>query len=210
MHVIAAKALAFKEALDPAFTEYQVRIVKNARTLAESLVDNGVELVSGGTDTHLMLLDLRSLDITGKLAEEVLGQAGITVNKNAIPDDPQGPAVTSGIRVGTPALTTRGMGPEQMKAIAGFIAEALKHHDDQRVIAGIRDGVAALCSEFRLYQQLPQRAALSRHAGVRVVLLRLYEPPDTRRDRSDDLRLFERTHLRFHPQARERFLQGHL
>lgn len=158
MHVIAAKALAFKEALDPTFTDYQVNVVKNARILAESLVDNGIDLVSGGTDTHLMLLDLRNLDITGKLAEEVLGLAGITVNKNAIPDDPQGPAVTSGIRVGTPAMTTRGMGTEQMVAIAGFIAEALKQHADQRILAGIRDRVSELCSAFPLYKQLPYEA----------------------------------------------------
>ena len=155
MHVIAAKALAFKEALDPSFSDYQVNVVKNARTLAETLVANGIDLVSGGTDTHLMLLDLRNLDMTGKLAEEVLGRAGITVNKNAIPDDPQGPLVTSGIRVGTPAITTRGMGAEQMKAIAGFIAEALKQHEDQQALARIRDRVSELCSAFPLYKQLP-------------------------------------------------------
>jgi len=158
MHVIAAKALAFKEALDPAFSAYQVRVVKNARTLADALIDNGIQIVSGGTDTHLMLVDLRSLDISGKLAEDVLGRAGITVNKNTIPNDPQGPAVTSGIRVGTPAVTTRGMGVEQMQAIAGFIAGALKNHADRQKIDNIRDGVLQLCSEFPLYQQFPYEA----------------------------------------------------
>ena len=158
MHVIAAKALAFKEALDPAFTAYQVRVVKNARTLADALIDNGIQIVSGGTDTHLMLVDLRSLDISGKLAEDVLGRAGITVNKNTIPNDPQGPAVTSGIRIGTPAVTTRGLGVEQMQAIAGFIAGALKNHDNQQKIDRIRDGVRQLCSEFPLYQEFPYEA----------------------------------------------------
>jgi glycine hydroxymethyltransferase len=153
MHVIAAKAVAFKEALDPAFAAYQLNVVKNSRTLAQALKESNIDLVAGGTDTHLMLLDLRSLKLTGKLTEEVLGRAGITVNKNSIPDDPAGPAVTSGVRIGTPALTTRGMGTEQMKLIAGYIVEALQHRDDDRMIAGIRTKVTELCNQFPLYDQ---------------------------------------------------------
>jgi glycine hydroxymethyltransferase len=159
MHVIAAKAVAFKEALDPAFATYQLNVVKNARTMATALMDRGIDLVAGGTDTHLMLLDLRNIDITGKAAEEALGRAGITVNKNSIPYDPQGPAVTSGIRVGTPALTTRGMGTEQMQAIAAYIVETLHHPDDDRKLAAIREKVAGLCREFPLYDQFPGEVA---------------------------------------------------
>ncbi|MFB0527304.1 MAG: serine hydroxymethyltransferase, partial [bacterium] len=130
MHVIAAKAVAFKEALTPGFREYQAQIVKNARALAEGLIRKGFKVVSGGTDTHLMLVDLRNKRLTGDIAEEVLDQAGITVNKNSIPHDPEKPFVTSGIRLGTPALTTRGMKEEDMEKIAGLISDAIDHRYD--------------------------------------------------------------------------------
>jgi glycine hydroxymethyltransferase len=154
MHVIAAKAVAFKEALQPAFQKYQMNVVRNARTLAERLKKEGIELVSGGTDNHMMLLDLRNLGITGKEAEEVLGRAGITVNKNAIPFDPQSPFITSGIRVGTPAVTTRGMKEPEMETIAELIVTALKKHRDEKQIAEIRNRSAQLCRNFPLYGEI--------------------------------------------------------
>ncbi|MGB4955693.1 MAG: serine hydroxymethyltransferase, partial [Leptotrichiaceae bacterium] len=121
MHIIAAKAIAFKEALDPSFTEYQIQVAKNAKVLAQTLVDGGLRIVSGGTDNHLMLVDLRAKNVTGKLAEEKLEAAGITCNKNAIPNDPEKPFVTSGVRLGTPAVTTRGLKEEEMKIIGRLI-----------------------------------------------------------------------------------------
>ena len=154
MHVIGAKAVAFKEALTPAFSEYQMNVVKNAATLADHLKQAGIDLVAGGTDNHMMLLDLRSLAITGKAAEDVLGRAGITVNKNAIPFDPQSPMITSGIRIGTPAMTTRGMKKSEMVTIAGLIVDALKNRDDDLRLKNIRAEIAALCAQFPLYQEL--------------------------------------------------------
>jgi glycine hydroxymethyltransferase len=129
MHVIAAKAVAFKEALGAAFRQYQKNTVTNAAVLADALKDNGLDLVSGGTDNHLMLVNLSRLDITGRDAEEALGRAGITVNKNAIPFETRSPHVTSGIRIGTPYVTSRGMMAEQMKVIGGLMAEVL--HDPE-------------------------------------------------------------------------------
>ena len=154
MHVIGAKAVAFKEALTPAFSEYQMNVVKNAATLADHLKQAGIDLVAGGTDNHMMLLDLRSLAITGKAAEDVLGRAGITVNKNTIPFDPQSPMITSGIRIGTPAMTTRGMKKSEMVTIAGLIVDALKNRDDDLRLKNIRAETAALCVKFPLYQEL--------------------------------------------------------
>ena len=154
MHVVAAKAVAFKEAMQPAFQDYQMNVVRNAQTLAERLGQAGIELVSGGTDNHMMLLDLRSLTITGKQAEEVLGRAGITVNKNAIPFDPQSPFITSGVRIGTPAVTTRGMKAPEMEEIADMICTALKKHSDEKVIADIRERSAQLCQRFPLYSEI--------------------------------------------------------
>ena len=154
MHVVAAKAVAFKEALQPAFQQYQMNVVRNARILAERLMQNGIELVSGGTDNHMMLLDLRNLDITGKEAEEILGRAGITVNKNAIPFDPQSPFITSGIRIGTPAVTTRGMKEPEMEVIAELITASLKRRGDDKLIAAIRERSAKLCRRFPLYGEL--------------------------------------------------------
>ena len=149
-HVIAGKAVAFGEALTDDFKQYAARIVENAKVLAGALVDRGFAIVSGGTDTHLMLVDLRAKQLTGKEAEKLLGHAAITVNKNTIPDDPQSPFVTSGIRVGTPALTTRGMGTAEMVRIAELIDTALTGRDEA-TLARVKRDVEALASGFPLY-----------------------------------------------------------
>ena len=151
-HVIAAKAVAFGEALRPDFKEYQRRIVENAQALAEGLVSAGLRLVSGGTDNHLMLVDLRPKKLTGKVAEEALGKAGITVNKNMIPWDPEKPMTTSGIRVGTPALTTRGMRAAEMRRVAALIGQALDAPGDEAVLGRVRGAVKELCQQFPMYQ----------------------------------------------------------
>jgi len=151
MHVIAAKAVAFQEALQPEFKDYQKQIVKNARRMGEKLMESGFNLVSGGTDTHLVLVDLRETDITGQLAEETLEKAGITVNKNAIPFDPRPPAVASGIRIGTPAVTTRGMGEKEMEQIAAWITEAFENNDNESVLKRIKDEVKDLCMKYPIY-----------------------------------------------------------
>lgn len=152
MHIIAAKAVAFKEAESPAFQKYQERIVANAAELAAELTRLGYRLVSGGTDTHLLLISLVGTELTGKKAEGILGQAGMTVNKNTVPYDPQKPFVTSGIRLGTPAVTTRGMGPAEMRQIARFIDGALKDPSETR-LAALHDEVKQLCTRFPLYEQ---------------------------------------------------------
>ncbi len=154
MHIIAAKAVAFQEALQPAFTEYQKRVVANGKRLAEVLSNLGYRLVSGGTDNHLMLIDLTSKGLTGKVAEETLGMAGITVNKNAIPYDTQKPSITSGIRIGTPAVTTRGIGPEHMETVGGFMHRALESVGNEMALGSIRIEVAEFCSSFPLYAQV--------------------------------------------------------
>jgi glycine hydroxymethyltransferase len=154
MHVIAAKAVCFKEALAPGFRAYQQQIVANAGRLAAGLAGAGFRLVSGGTDNHLMLVDVFSRGITGKAAEAALGRAGITVNKNAIPFDQHPPMTASGIRVGTPAVTTRGMGEPEMDAIAAFMARVLASPDDEAVARGVRADVQALCRKFPLYPDL--------------------------------------------------------
>jgi glycine hydroxymethyltransferase len=151
MHVIAAKAVAFQEAISPEFKRYQQKVLANARTLAAELQAGGLPLVSGGTDNHLMLADLTAWGISGKQAEIALGVAGITVNKNAVPFDQRGPLVTSGIRLGTPCLTSRGMGIEQMKLIAGWIVQVLKHPEDITVGDDVRGRVLELCRAFPLY-----------------------------------------------------------
>ena len=151
MHVIAAKAVAFREALRPEFSDYQRRTLANSRRLGENLVRSGFSLVSGGTDTHLVLVDLTETDFTGQLMEETLEKAGITVNKNAVPFDPRPPMVTSGVRIGTPAVTTRGMGEAEIDAISGFIARAAENHDDEKVLRAIRDDVRELCLKFPVY-----------------------------------------------------------
>ncbi|RME19364.1 MAG: serine hydroxymethyltransferase, partial [Candidatus Zixiibacteriota bacterium] len=149
-----AKAVAFKEALRPEFKQYQQRILDNAQALAAALTEKGYKLVSGGTDTHLMLVSFVDLPkVTGKKVEKALDKAGITVNKNTVPFDPEKPFVTSGIRIGTPAVTTRGMGPEEMKLIADFIDRAIQHRRDDEVLAGISREVADLCARFPLYER---------------------------------------------------------
>jgi glycine hydroxymethyltransferase len=154
MHVIAAKAVCFREALDPAFEAYQRQVVVNARTLAGALVDRGYRLVSGGTDNHLLLVDLGPDGMSGAEAERVLGRAGIVANKNAVPFDRKGPRVTSGLRLGTPALTTRGMKEPEMETIAALVAEGLARPEDESVLDGIRREVVLLCERFPVYEGL--------------------------------------------------------
>jgi glycine hydroxymethyltransferase len=151
-HVIAAKAVALQEALQPDFKTYQRRIVENAVVLAEGLKSAGLRLVSGGTDNHLMLVDLRPKKLTGKVAEEALGKAGITVNKNMIPWDPEKPMTTSGIRVGTPALTSRGMGAREMTLVAALIGRVLDAPTDEAILAKVRGEVRDLCKQFPMYE----------------------------------------------------------
>ncbi len=151
MHVIAAKAVALKEALDPGFRIYQQQIVKNAQALAKSLSSNGYRLTSGGTDNHLMLVDLRKSELTGKAAQETLDRAHITVNRNAVPFDTRSPFITSGIRIGTPAVTSRGMKEEEMGLIGDLIARALGHVDDENILSEVAKQVAALCRKFPVY-----------------------------------------------------------
>jgi glycine hydroxymethyltransferase len=151
MHVIAAKAVAFKEALSESFKTYQKDTVKNARALAGHLMDNGIKLISDGTDNHLMIVDLRNLKITGKNAEDALGRAGITVNKNSIPFETLSPTLTSGIRIGTPAITTRGMKTPEMETIAKLIVQVLQNHTDDKIIATTKKKVFELCEAFPLY-----------------------------------------------------------
>ena len=153
MHIIAAKAVCFKEAMEPAFVDYQQQIVANARALAAALPAAGFRLVSGGTDNHLMLVDVFSKGLTGKVAEAALGKAGITVNKNAIPFDQNPPMVASGVRIGTPAVTSRGMREPEMDLIAEFIARVLAAPDDDGVAAAVRDRIEALCRKFPLYPE---------------------------------------------------------
>jgi glycine hydroxymethyltransferase len=150
-HVVAAKAVAFHEALQPGFKAYQQQILDNAKALAEGLVAAGLRLVSGGTDNHLMLVDLRPKKLNGKIAEESLGKAGITVNKNMIPWDPEKPFVTSGIRVGTPALTTRGMGVAEMRKVASLIGRVLDAPADEASLSRVRGEVHELTRQFPLY-----------------------------------------------------------
>ncbi len=151
MHVIAAKAVAFKEALTPEFKTYQAQVIKNAQTVAETLVQRGLRIVSGRTESHVMLVDLRSKGITGKEAEAVLGQAHMTINKNAIPNDPEKPMVTSGVRIGTPAMTTRGFQEAEARATAHLIADVLDNPRDAANIAAVREKVNALTSRFPVY-----------------------------------------------------------
>jgi len=151
MHVIAAKAVAFKEALEPEFKTYQAQVVKNARAMAARLMERGYDIVSKGTDNHLFLMDLRAKGLTGKDAEAALGKANITVNKNAVPNDPQSPFVTSGIRIGTPASTTRGFKEAEVRQLADWICDVLDHMGDEAVIARVKGEVLALCKRFPVY-----------------------------------------------------------
>ncbi|MBB4638441.1 serine hydroxymethyltransferase [Longimicrobium terrae] len=151
MHVIAAKAVAFSEALRPEFSDYSGRVIANAQALAQGLAERGFTLVSGGTDNHLMLVDLRSKGVTGKVAEKALDAAGITVNKNTVPGETESPFVTSGIRIGTPALTTRGLGVGEMETIAGFIDQVISAPGDEAVAGRVRGEIRELCDRFPLY-----------------------------------------------------------
>ncbi len=163
MHVIAAKAVAFGEALQPGFAAYAAQVVANAKALGEGLVERGFTLVSGGTDTHLLLVDLRAKGLTGKLVEETLGRAGITVNKNTVPGDPQSPFVTSGVRIGSPALTTRGMAEGEMRAIAALIDRAVTGRDDPALLERLRHEVLEMAEQFPLYG-LPLREVVAARA----------------------------------------------
>ncbi len=154
MHVIAAKAVAFHEAAQPSFREYAAGIVRNAIALAADLASEGFRVVSGGTENHLMLVDLRPFGVTGKVAQEALDRAGITLNKNAIPNDPEKPFVTSGLRLGTAAVTTAGMGEPEMDEIASLIATVLRKPDDEMVATDVRDAAARLCSKYTPYPEL--------------------------------------------------------
>ncbi|MBP6595877.1 MAG: serine hydroxymethyltransferase [Arenimonas sp.] len=151
MHVIAAKAVAFKEALEPSFIDYQKQVVKNAQAMAKAMMARGYKIVSGGTENHLMLIDLIGRDVTGKDAEAALGAAHITVNKNAVPGDPRSPFVTSGLRIGTPAVTTRGYREPECVALANWICDVLDAPTDESVIAGVRDNVTTQCRAFPVY-----------------------------------------------------------
>ncbi|MHB8253507.1 MAG: serine hydroxymethyltransferase [Acidiferrobacter sp.] len=151
MHVIAAKAVAFAEALTPEFQVYQQQVVKNAQAMADTLMGRGFKVVSGGTDNHLMLVDLISRPVTGKAAEEALGQANITVNKNAVPNDPRSPFVTSGIRLGTPAITSRGFGERETRTLAGFVCDILEQPEDTALRERVRREVLGLCARFPVY-----------------------------------------------------------
>ena len=152
MHAIAGKAVAFKEALEPSFKAYQQQVLDNARAMADALVERGYQIVSGGTDNHLFLLDLIDKDITGKDADAALGRANITVNKNAVPNDPRSPFVTSGLRLGSPASTTRGFKEAEMKMVANWIADVLDCLGDESVVDAVREQVKALCARYHVYR----------------------------------------------------------
>jgi glycine hydroxymethyltransferase len=151
MHVIAAKAVAFKEALEPAFRDYQKAVVDNARAMAEEMIARGYTIVSGGTDNHLFLVDLIGRDYTGKDAEEALGRANVTVNKNTVPGEPRSPFITSGLRLGTPAVTTRGFDAADCTALAGLICDVLDHMGDESAVERARRQALALCHAHRVY-----------------------------------------------------------
>jgi glycine hydroxymethyltransferase len=152
MHVIAAKAVAFKEALEAGFVDYQKQVVKNAKAMAAALISRGYKIVSGGTENHLMLVDLIGRELTGKDAEEALGRAHITVNKNAVPNDPRSPFVTSGLRLGTPAITTRGYREAETVALSHWICDVLDAPNDERVLAGVCANVTQQCAQFPVYR----------------------------------------------------------
>jgi glycine hydroxymethyltransferase len=154
MHVIAAKAVAFLEAMRPEFRDYAAQIVRNASALADALAAEGFRIVSGGTDNHLLLVDLRPFGVTGKVAQEALDRAGITTNKNTIPNDPEKPFVTSGLRLGTASVTTAGMGEPEMAEVAALMAQVLRAPDDEGVAAEVKEAAGRLCSKFTPYPDL--------------------------------------------------------
>ena len=153
MHAIAAKAVAFKEALEPEFKTYQAQVVKNAKVMVGIFIERGYKIVSGGTENHLMLVDLIDKGITGKEADAALGSANITVNKNAVPKDPQSPFVTSGLRVGTPAITTRGFKEEEVEKLTGWMCDVLDDIENPEIIERVRKQVLALCGDFPVYEK---------------------------------------------------------
>ncbi len=155
-HIIAAKAVAFKEALKPEFKEYSENIVKNAKILAQTLIANGIDLVSGGTDNHLMIIDLRKFDKTGKDISNILEKVNITANKNTVPNDPKSPFITSGVRLGTPAITTRGFKEEDMKIIGEIIAETIKNSENEQKLAKLKEKSLELCGKYPLYPDIVQ------------------------------------------------------
>jgi glycine hydroxymethyltransferase len=150
-HVIAGKAVAFKEALEPSFKTYQEQVVKNAKVLAKTLMDNGIELVSGGTDNHLILVKTDSVNMSGKEAGEILEKVAITCNKNMVPNDKRSPFVTSGIRLGTPAVTTRGFKENETKLMGELIVKALKNRTDEKILTEVKNSVIELCKKFPVY-----------------------------------------------------------
>jgi glycine hydroxymethyltransferase len=154
MHIIAAKAVAFNEALQPAFNDYATQVIRNAQALATQLVSKEYTVISGGTDNHLMLVDLRNKNVSGKDAQEALDEAGITVNKNAVPFDDKSPLITSGVRIGTPALTTRGMKEGEMISIAGLIDHVITNIGKKEIYGKVREEIFELCSHFPLYPEL--------------------------------------------------------
>ena len=154
MHIIAAKAIAFGEALDPSFKIYAQNIIDNAKSMANAFLDKGYDLISGGTDTHVVLIDLTNKKVSGKAAEKALEKAGITVNKNMVPFDTKSPFVTSGIRVGTPAITTRGMGNDEMTKIVDLIDKVILNIDDNEILTSVNQSVKELCQSFPLYNEL--------------------------------------------------------
>ena len=151
MHVIAGKAVAFKEALEPEFKTYQAQVVKNAKAMAATFIERGYKIVSGGTDNHLMLVDLIGRELTGKEADAALGKANITVNKNSVPNDPRSPFVTSGVRIGTPAITRRGFKEAESIQLTNWICDVLDNHDNDAVLATVREQVLDICRRFPVY-----------------------------------------------------------
>ncbi len=151
MHIIAAKAVAFLEAMEPSFCDYQASVVENARLMAAAFVERGYDIVSGGTENHLMLLSFVGKDITGKDADAALGRANITVNKNAVPNDPRSPFITSGLRLGTPAITTRGFGPDEVRMVVGWMCDILSDIDNEDTVQRVRGQVLELCLRFPVY-----------------------------------------------------------
>jgi glycine hydroxymethyltransferase len=162
MHVIAAKAVAFKEAMQPDFTFYQQQVVANARIMARVFLDRGYDVVSGGTDNHLFLVSFVKQGLTGKAVEEALGKTGITVNKNAVPNDPQSPFVTSGMRIGTPAVTTRGFAEPEVESLSHWMCDVIENMEDEKTLVGIREKVRVLCNSFPVYSSLDDNDATMR------------------------------------------------
>lgn len=152
MHIIAAKAVCFKEALEPEFKDYQAQVKLNAKTMAQTFMDRGINIVSNGTENHMFLVDLIDKGITGKEADAALGRANITVNKNAVPNDPQSPFVTSGLRIGTPAATTRGFKEAEVTEVASWICDVIENIKDDKIIGEVKEKVKILCSKFPVYQ----------------------------------------------------------